>query len=158
MVWFPKAKHLDRAMWNWLQWQRIVAAITGYRGDYLDPFTRSYTAGVLWDHMGALILSGIYATTGPIFRIQKPYQSYWILYGPVGAQKGQKGPNLLSDISGTLLCWFSGFESHLGKPFGSRWTPDVLYRHCLAYNWQHSALTPSQGSYNTLALNLANKT
>ena len=51
MVWFPKTTHLEWAMWNWLLWQRIVAAITGYRGDYLDPITRSYTAGVLWDRI-----------------------------------------------------------------------------------------------------------
>ena len=53
MVWFPKTTHLEWAKWNWLLWQRIVAAITGYRGDYLDPITRSYTAGVLWDHIRA---------------------------------------------------------------------------------------------------------
>ena len=46
MIWYPKAKHLDRAMWNWLLWKRIVAAIAGCRGDYLDPITRGYTAGV----------------------------------------------------------------------------------------------------------------
>ena len=53
LKWFAFGNHLDRAMWNWLLWQRIVAAIAGYRGDYLDPITRSYTAGVLWDHIGA---------------------------------------------------------------------------------------------------------
>ena len=58
MVWFPKTTHLEWAMWNWLLWQRIVAAITGYRGDYLDPITRSYTAGVLWDHIWVNIGSG----------------------------------------------------------------------------------------------------
>ena len=38
MIWFPKAKHLDRAMWNWLLWQRIVAAIAGCRGGLLGPY------------------------------------------------------------------------------------------------------------------------